>query len=140
LRTPSNHPITGTNGIATGRIAIGRFVRVRTSANAEDGIEFPETRRIRDVPSEERFSGLTILIPHGTGPTATQDPSWKLKPLTGLLEAKVLIERWRVEYNTIRPHSALGYRPPAPEAIQAWKSNLAKLGWTSKPETTEELT
>lgn len=33
-----------------------------------------------------------------------------------LLEAKVLIERWRHEYNTIRPHSALGYRPPAPEA------------------------
>jgi transposase InsO family protein len=33
-----------------------------------------------------------------------------------LLEAKVLIERWRREYNTIRPHSALGYRPPAPEA------------------------
>jgi putative transposase len=38
-----------------------------------------------------------------------------------LLEAKVLIERWRVEYNTIRPHSALGYRPPAPDAIQSWK-------------------
>ena len=34
-----------------------------------------------------------------------------------LLEAKVLIERWRREYNTIRPHSSLGYRPPAPEAI-----------------------
>jgi transposase InsO family protein len=34
-----------------------------------------------------------------------------------LLEAKVLIEQWRVEYNTIRPHSSLGYRPPAPEAI-----------------------
>ena len=33
-----------------------------------------------------------------------------------LLEAKVLIERWRQHYNTIRPHSALGYRPPAPEA------------------------
>ena len=29
-----------------------------------------------------------------------------------LLEAKVLIERWRVEYNTIRPHSALGYQAP----------------------------
>jgi putative transposase len=57
-----------------------------------------------------------------------------------LLEAKVLIERWRVEYNTIRPHSALGYRPPAPEAIQAWKSNLATLGWTSMPVKTEELT
>ncbi len=34
-----------------------------------------------------------------------------------LLEAKVLIERWRVQYNTIRPHSSLGYRPPAPEAL-----------------------
>jgi transposase InsO family protein len=33
-----------------------------------------------------------------------------------LAEAKVLIERWRHEYNTIRPHSSLGYRPPAPEA------------------------
>ena len=34
-----------------------------------------------------------------------------------LTEAKVLIERWRREYNTIRPHSSLDYRPPAPEAI-----------------------
>ena len=34
-----------------------------------------------------------------------------------LKEAKILIERWRQEYNTIRPHSALGYKPPAPEAI-----------------------
>ena len=35
-----------------------------------------------------------------------------------LKEAQVLIEGWRREYNTIRPHSSLGYRPPAPEAIQ----------------------
>ena len=35
-----------------------------------------------------------------------------------LLEAKVLIERWRRDYNRVRPHSSLGYRPPAPEAIQ----------------------
>jgi len=33
-------------------------------------------------------------------------------------EAKILIERWRREYNTIRPHSSLGYRPPASETIQ----------------------
>jgi transposase InsO family protein len=32
------------------------------------------------------------------------------------LEAKVLIERWRKAYNTVRPHSSLGYRPPAPAA------------------------
>jgi len=34
-----------------------------------------------------------------------------------LKEARVLIERWRHHYNTVRPHSALGYRPPAPQAI-----------------------
>jgi len=34
-----------------------------------------------------------------------------------LHEARVLIERWRHHYNTVRPHSALGYRPPAPETI-----------------------
>ncbi|MBL6459069.1 transposase family protein [Belnapia sp. T6] len=37
-----------------------------------------------------------------------------------LREAEVLIERWRRHYNTIRPHSALGYRPPAPEAVLPW--------------------
>jgi transposase InsO family protein len=35
-----------------------------------------------------------------------------------LEEARVLIEQWRMEYNTYRPHSALGYKPPAPEAIR----------------------
>jgi putative transposase len=34
-----------------------------------------------------------------------------------LEEAKVLIEDWRREYNTIRPHSSLGYSPPAPETL-----------------------
>jgi transposase InsO family protein len=33
-----------------------------------------------------------------------------------LREAQVLIEQWRHHYNRVRPHSALGYRPPAPEA------------------------
>ena len=34
---------------------------------------------------------------------------------TTLTEAKVLIEQWRKEYNQVRPHSSLGYRPPALE-------------------------
>jgi len=34
-----------------------------------------------------------------------------------LMEATVLIERWRQHYNTIRPHSSLGYKPPAPKTI-----------------------
>jgi putative transposase len=34
-----------------------------------------------------------------------------------LQEAKILIEKWRREYNQVRPHSALGYKPPAPRAV-----------------------
>ena len=34
-----------------------------------------------------------------------------------LKEAQILIEQWRRHYNTKRPHSALGYRPPATETI-----------------------
>ncbi len=34
-----------------------------------------------------------------------------------LREAQIIIEEWRKHYNTKRPHSALGYRPPAPEAV-----------------------
>ena len=34
-----------------------------------------------------------------------------------LKEAQVMIETWRKEYNTLRPHSSLNYRAPAPEAL-----------------------
>jgi len=44
-----------------------------------------------------------------------------------LKEAKVLIERWRVHYSTVRPHSSLGYRPPAPETIAPLEAASATL-------------
>jgi putative transposase len=34
-----------------------------------------------------------------------------------LREAQIVIEQWRHHYNTLRPHSALNYRPPAPQAM-----------------------
>jgi putative transposase len=39
-----------------------------------------------------------------------------------LEEARVVIEGWRQHYNTVRPHSSLGYKPPAPEAI-SWPAS-----------------
>ncbi len=42
-----------------------------------------------------------------------------------LTEAKVLVERWRRDYNTVRPHSSLGYRPPAPEVIEVGATHSA---------------
>jgi putative transposase len=53
-----------------------------------------------------------------------------------LREAQILIERWRRHYNTIRPHSSLGYRPPAPDVLSRWTggrpcTNIqsGSLGW-----------
>jgi Integrase core domain len=40
-----------------------------------------------------------------------------------LKEAQIIIERWRVLYNTLRPHSALGYRPPAAAACSSLAPN-----------------
>ena len=34
-----------------------------------------------------------------------------------LREAQVIIESWRRHYNTLRPHSSIGYKPPAPEVL-----------------------
>jgi len=44
-----------------------------------------------------------------------------------LWEAKVLIEQWREHYNRIRPHSALGYRAPAPEAVTSCSATLHRM-------------
>ncbi len=41
-----------------------------------------------------------------------------------LTEAQIVIEQWRKHYNTKRPHSALGYRPPAPESIMPLQEKL----------------
>jgi putative transposase len=41
-----------------------------------------------------------------------------------LKEAQVLIEQWRHHYNTVRPHSSLGYRPPAPQTFAPPLSHL----------------
>jgi transposase InsO family protein len=48
-----------------------------------------------------------------------------------LREAQIIIESWRIHYNTKRPHASLGYRPPAPEvfvpAMAAWPTRPAAM-------------
>jgi transposase InsO family protein len=41
-----------------------------------------------------------------------------------LKEARIVIEQWRHHYNTARPHSSLGYRPPAPQTFAPLLSHL----------------
>ena len=45
-----------------------------------------------------------------------------------LREAQVLIEMWRRHYNTVRPHSSLGYYPPVPAAILVQPSQFQPVG------------
>lgn len=45
-----------------------------------------------------------------------------------LAEARILIEAWRRHYNTVRPHSTLGSRPPAPEAVPSSNNPSGPLG------------
>ena len=51
-----------------------------------------------------------------------QDECLKGEIFYSLREAQVVIGEWRDHYNRIRPHSSLGYRPPAPATLQviAW--------------------
>ena len=46
------------------------------------------------------------------------DELLELEAFDAVREAKVLIKRWRRHDNTVRLHSQLGYRPPAPETRQ----------------------
>jgi len=60
----------------------------------------------------ERMGVRTLFIEPGSPWENGYNESFNLK----LRDAKVIIKKWRQDYNTVRPHSSLGYRPPAPEA------------------------
>jgi putative transposase len=55
-----------------------------------------------------------------------RDELLAVEAFSSLLEAQVLVEDWRIEYNTLRPHSALGYLPPSDYA-KTWTINQPAL-------------
>jgi len=57
-----------------------------------------------------------------------RDELLNLEIFYSLQEAQILIEMWRRHYNTIRPHSALGYRPPVPASILVQSSEIQCVG------------
>lgn len=94
--------------------------------------ECPALLVARSIPSNDVIDQLFQLfvlrgIPeHLRSDNGTESFNGKLRDellnreiFSTLTEAKVLIEQWRKEYNQIRPHSSLGYRPMAPEAMMA---------------------
>ena len=65
-----------------------------------------------------------------------RDECWNGEIFYSLKEAQVVIEQWRQEYNTRRPHSALGYRPPAPGPIASPRASM--VASSSSPLTSPE--
>lgn len=61
-----------------------------------------------------------------------RDECLNVELFNNLMEAKIVIEYWRRQYNTIRPHSSLRYRPPAPEAVRP--ADLAPAIWKLPPD------
>jgi len=51
------------------------------------------------------------------------------EPFETLLEAQVLVARWRTHYSQVRPHSSPGYRLPAPEAVLIGDQRLGSPHW-----------
>ena len=49
-----------------------------------------------------------------------------------LVEAGIVIESWRRHYNALRPHSSLGYKPPAPSAM-LWPAAPRSSAMADKP-------
>ncbi len=60
-----------------------------------------------------------------------RDELLNLEVFSSLREAEVLIEVWRQHFNTVRPHSSLGYVPPAPEAVLPRSGRVAL--WPGAP-------
>lgn len=61
-----------------------------------------------------------------------QDECLKPELFNHLIEAKIIIENWRCHYNTVRPHTSLGYRPPAPKTIRP--ADPASAVWRLQPD------
>lgn len=91
------------------------------------GLKLDQVRRLKELEAENKdWIGVV------GAKTIEKSSAWKngyvesfnnklrnellnIEILNSLRELQILIENWRRHHNTIRPHSALGYRPPAPE-------------------------
>ncbi len=83
-----------------------------------DLVDLPEARASDGLAVGEQSTVGVDGEPAVDGREALADELLNGELFYTLQEARILIERWRRKYNEIRPHSSLGYQPPAPEAIE----------------------
>ena len=117
------HPEIDTKDFAKDNWFDGRPTRIQAKEAVRMLIcwagDDPDREGLRETPErvvqafEEYFAGYA------------QDPADNREIFYTIEKAKVLNEQWRRHYNTVRPHSALGCRSPATEAILILSSRLA---------------
>jgi transposase InsO family protein len=73
--------------------------------------------RQADVLLAQGQTGAEVARALGVTETIYRDDLLNGEIFYSLREAQVVIEQWRWHYNSVRPHSSLGYRTPAPEII-----------------------
>ena len=104
----------------------------------EDGKEAAYGRGDRQQAAAGRRADGTRPTGSGGGPGDRGDGGQLRDELLdgevfhSLAEAKVVIESWRRHHNSDRPHSALGYRPPAPEVVP-WPTSPATRAVAPRP-------
>jgi len=110
--------------------------RVLIHIQSNNGVEFT-TRRVRSGLVKLQIKPLFIEpgSPWENGYIELFNGKMRDELVNGeffytLKEAGVLIEMWRKEYNTVRPHNALGYRLPVPEVIMGATTQLQLVGLT----------
>jgi len=71
-----------------------------------------------DRTHDGRLFRILNLLDEYTGECLSSLVAQRIRSQDVIVEAHSIIERWRIHHNTVKPHSSLGRKPPAPETIQ----------------------
>ena len=77
--------------------------------------------RLLDVPTTYTVSVVALATYRSNPSSVTSTPNAPSSGRRDIVSTTVMIEQWRRHYNEVRPHSSLGYRPPAPQVIVSGK-------------------
>ena len=127
------NPVYGKNDILACAVLVAFYISI--GSRSDNGPEFT-TQAVRDWLKAVGVKTLYIEpgSPWENGYVESfngklRDELLNREVFETLREAQVLIERWRREYNQRRPHSALAYRPPAPEARLPRSQAQSSIPW-----------
>jgi transposase InsO family protein len=116
-------PLLSQPGKRSGKLQ-SQTVQIAGIRSTDNGPEFV-AKAVRDwiAAVGARSAHIEPESPWENGYCESSNSKFRDEPINGeiflsLAEAKIIIKSWRRHYNTKRPNSTLGYRPPVPDVIQ----------------------